>query len=40
VTTNCPWKLLDYWQMTKRPDLGDFVVRGRADAAEPLAATS
>ena len=40
VTTNCPWTLLDYWQMTKRPDLGDFVVRGRADAAEPLAATS
>jgi len=40
VTTNCPWTLLDYWQMTKHPDLHDFVVRGRADAAEPLAATS
>ena len=29
VTTNCPWTLLDYWRMTKRPDLDDFVVRHR-----------
>ena len=29
VTTNCPWTLLDYWRMTRQPDLDDFVVRRR-----------
>ena len=24
VTTNVPWRLIDYWEMTKRPDLADF----------------
>lgn len=32
VITNAPWRLIDYWQMTKEPDLGDFVLR-RATAA-------
>ncbi|MEX1006607.1 MAG: NAD(P)/FAD-dependent oxidoreductase [Acidimicrobiia bacterium] len=27
VTTNAPWKLIDYWQMTKEPALDDFVLR-------------
>jgi 4-hydroxyacetophenone monooxygenase len=27
VTTNAPWKLIDYWRMTFAPDLRDFVVR-------------
>ncbi len=26
VTTNMPWKLLDYWRMTREPALDDFVV--------------
>jgi len=29
VTTNAPWRLIDYWRMTKRPDLDDFVVRAK-----------
>lgn len=24
VTTNAPWRLIDYWRMTKTPDLDDF----------------
>lgn len=31
VTTNMPWKLIDYWRMTREPVLDDFVVTG----AEP-----
>jgi 4-hydroxyacetophenone monooxygenase len=27
VTTNAPWRLVDYWRMTKHPDLGDYVLR-------------
>jgi len=27
VTTNMPWKLLEYWRMTREPELDDFVVR-------------
>ena len=27
VTTNAPWRLIDYWRMTRRPDLADFVLR-------------
>jgi 4-hydroxyacetophenone monooxygenase len=27
VTTNMPWRLLDYWKMTKDPVLDDFVLR-------------
>jgi len=26
VTTNMPWKLIDYWRMTREPALDDFVV--------------
>jgi 4-hydroxyacetophenone monooxygenase len=26
VTTNMPWKLLEYWRMTREPALDDFVV--------------
>ena len=29
VTTNMPWKLLDYWRMTKEPALDDFVLSRR-----------
>ena len=29
VTTNMPWKLVDYWRMTHEPALDDFVVTGR-----------
>jgi 4-hydroxyacetophenone monooxygenase len=28
VTTNMPWKLIDYWRMTREPELDDFVVVG------------
>jgi 4-hydroxyacetophenone monooxygenase len=28
VTTNMPWKLLDYWRMTRAPALDDFVCGG------------
>ena len=28
VTTNMPWKLLDYWRMTREPALDDFIVDG------------
>jgi len=27
VTTNMPWKLLEYWAMTREPVLDDFVAR-------------
>jgi 4-hydroxyacetophenone monooxygenase len=26
VVTNTPWRLLDYWRMTRRPHLDDFVI--------------
>jgi 4-hydroxyacetophenone monooxygenase len=29
VTTNMPWKLVDYWRMTHEPAFDDFVVTGR-----------
>lgn len=29
VTTNMPWKLIDYWRMTREPVLDDFVVTDR-----------
>ena len=29
VTTNAPWRLIDYWRMTRHPDLADFVLRTR-----------
>lgn len=28
VTTNMPWKLIDYWRMTREPELDDFVIDG------------
>ena len=30
VTTNMPWKLIDYWQMTRSPAIDDFVITGGA----------
>ena len=41
VVTNAPWRLLDYWRMTREPDPDDFVLvpaaerrwRGRDEAA-------
>jgi 4-hydroxyacetophenone monooxygenase len=27
VTTNSPWNLLEYWQLTREPDLGDYELR-------------
>jgi 4-hydroxyacetophenone monooxygenase len=27
VVTNSPWKLLEYWEMTRSPDLADFSIR-------------
>ena len=27
IVTNSPWKLLEYWEMTRRPDLADFSIR-------------
>ena len=27
VTTNSPWRLVDYWKMTEEPDLADYHVR-------------
>jgi 4-hydroxyacetophenone monooxygenase len=27
VTTNVPWRLLDYWKLTREPDLADFIGR-------------
>ena len=32
VVTNTPWRFVDYWRMTREPDLGDYLVRGRARA--------
>jgi 4-hydroxyacetophenone monooxygenase len=29
VVTNTPWRLLDYWRMTRRPNVEDFVVSPR-----------
>ncbi|MDA2945624.1 MAG: NAD(P)-binding domain-containing protein [Actinomycetota bacterium] len=29
VVTNSPWRLVDYWRMTREPRLGDFVVKLR-----------
>jgi 4-hydroxyacetophenone monooxygenase len=27
VTTNAPWRLIDYWRLTRHPDFADFVLR-------------
>jgi 4-hydroxyacetophenone monooxygenase len=27
VITNVPWKMVDYWEMTRRPELADYQVR-------------
>ena len=29
VVTNMPWRIVDYWRMTREPDLGDFTLSGR-----------
>jgi 4-hydroxyacetophenone monooxygenase len=34
VVTNTPWRLLDYWRMTRRPALEDFAVSSGMDARE------
>jgi 4-hydroxyacetophenone monooxygenase len=34
IVTNTPWRLVDYWEMTREPDLDEFVVT----AAEPAPA--
>jgi 4-hydroxyacetophenone monooxygenase len=33
VTTNAPWRLIDYWRMTRAPDLADFILTPIDDAA-------
>jgi 4-hydroxyacetophenone monooxygenase len=30
VTTNMPWKLLDYWRMTRAPSFDDFLTTGES----------
>lgn len=35
VVTNTPWRLVDYWAMTREPDLDEFVVRGQGVADPP-----
>lgn len=35
VVTNSPWRLVDYWRMTRIADLGDYHVRTRTDASGP-----
>lgn len=30
VFANSPWRLVDYWRMTRTPDLNDFIVQSRA----------
>jgi 4-hydroxyacetophenone monooxygenase len=32
VVTNTPWRLIDYWHMTRRPELKDFEVTSRREA--------
>jgi 4-hydroxyacetophenone monooxygenase len=34
VVTNTPWRLLDYWRMTHRPALEDFVISFSGDTRE------
>lgn len=29
VVTNTPWRLIDYWHLTREPDLGDFHIGSR-----------
>jgi 4-hydroxyacetophenone monooxygenase len=29
VTTNSPWRIVDYWTMAHEPDEGDFVLEPR-----------
>ncbi|WP_206382489.1 flavin-containing monooxygenase [Burkholderia multivorans] len=36
VVTNSPWPVLQYWSMTREPDLGDFIVTPvRSETAKP-----
>jgi 4-hydroxyacetophenone monooxygenase len=35
VVTNAPWRLLDYWEMKKSPDLGGFSLREANGSAGP-----
>jgi 4-hydroxyacetophenone monooxygenase len=34
VVTNTPWRLVDYWAMTRTPDLDDFRVTSRRSTVE------
>jgi 4-hydroxyacetophenone monooxygenase len=34
VVTISPWRLVDYWWMTRRPGLGAFVLEPRAAAGK------
>lgn len=33
VVTNSPWKLVDYWTMTRRPSLAEHVVTSRQQSS-------
>ncbi|WP_256989408.1 hypothetical protein [Rhodococcus sp. 05-2254-6] len=33
VVSTLPWRIVDYWEMTRRADLDDFVMEPRRDAA-------
>jgi 4-hydroxyacetophenone monooxygenase len=33
VVTNSPWRLVEYWEMTRRADLAAFTIEPRTDAA-------
>ncbi|MHA6796278.1 flavin-containing monooxygenase [Pseudonocardia bannensis] len=37
IVTTTPWRLIDYWAMTRTPDLADFRVTARAGAPVPRA---
>ena len=34
IIGSSPWEYLTYWRRTRRPELGDFLIGGRADRAE------
>lgn len=36
VVVNMPWRVVDYWKLTRRPDLNDFILEPRA-GREPSA---
>ncbi|AIC29866.1 FAD dependent pyridine nucleotide-disulfide oxidoreductase protein (plasmid) [Rhizobium etli bv. mimosae str. IE4771] len=45
IVTNSPWRLIDYWKLTREADLGDYCTVARVDSqteasAEDIASTS